>query len=168
MLSSLASIWIILVAIIATFISSLTNANTPPSVNDVYEKFSENKESIQIIIDFMLEIDSDDVLIIYEDKEVMIDFVRYPIVDEQLLQALKQLEEAGYKEKLIGRTENTISITQWIGQQDISCGIAYSIDKVSIPDLQFGTQLEALKDEGWYYYVEDYNEWRVRNQETVP
>ncbi len=160
MLSSLAGIWLIVVAFIVNFFIGLTNINTPPTANEVYEKFSENKESIQIIVDFILENESEEVLIIPEDKEVMIDFVRYPIVDEKLLNALKQLKGAGYEYKAIGRNETTISITQWRGQKDISCGIAYSIDGESIPDVQFATQLEEMQDDGWYYYVADYNEWR--------
>ena len=45
---------------------------------------------------------------------------------------------------------------------DSGHGIAYTIDE-SEPKLQFLTKAEKLNEDNWYYYEEDYNKWKLRN-----
>ena len=63
----------------------------------------------------------------------------------------------------ICKIDNTIYLLQWTGLQDISCGIAYTINKVDLPQVIYTTQLLPLSNEGWYYYVADYELWRNQN-----
>lgn len=48
-------------------------------------------------------------------------------------------------------------------KKDSSRGIAYSIDGKE-PKLQFLTKLEALPERNWYYYEEDFDEWKIQNK----
>ena len=62
----------------------------------------------------------------------------------------------------MGRDRNTIYFQRW-SNLDNGRGVAYSIDG-STPTLQFLTKLEPLSESNWYYYEEDYNEWKRRNE----
>ncbi len=32
---------------------------------------------------------------------------------------------------------------------------------MTMPEVQYATEFTPVSDDGWYYYVADYNEWRV-------
>jgi len=82
------------------------------------------------------------------------------IEDEAVAKAIDRiLKKRGYK--AIIREGNTIYFEKWILFEDIH-GIAYSINEGKEPTLQFLIKLEPLSENGWYYYEEDYNEWRTR------
>ena len=68
----------------------------------------------------------------------------------------------GYKG--IGRDGNTIYFVRWTRLMDFGAGIAYSVNGKDEPELDFVTKLEPLSEDGWYFYEEDYNEWRVRKR----
>ena len=53
------------------------------------------------------------------------------------------------------------------GLQDIGCGIACSINALEMPEIEYMTELVPLSTEGWYYYVDDYNKWRVESGSTL-
>lgn len=63
----------------------------------------------------------------------------------------------------ISKDKNTISFLLW-SNLDAGRGIAYTLDG-NPPTLQFLTKYEKLDEENWYYYEEDFNEWRRRNNE---
>ena len=50
---------------------------------------------------------------------------------------------------------------------DAGSGMVYSIDgnKPSEEVFTFLVELESLSEEGWYFYVDDYNEWRRQNSD---
>lgn len=156
--------------IIAGLILDFMGANTPPTIEEVEAKYYENKEDLCVIADYLTCIESDNALLILDENEIMIEFVRSPIEDERLLFALENIKKAGYEANLIGKKAGTVSIMQWSGIKDIGCGIAYLKDKKGVPAIQYATQIKPLKEEGWYYYVDDYNAWRngVRPSLTNP
>jgi len=61
---------------------------------------------------------------------------------------------------------NAVHFERW-SMMEHGSGIVYSIDGTIITDgdrsgLDYLTRLEPLSEPGWYYYEEDYNEWRNR------
>lgn len=62
----------------------------------------------------------------------------------------------------ISKNGNTISFLLWSNLDD-GRGIAYTPDG-NPPTLQFLTKFEKLKKENWYYYEENFNEWRLNNR----
>lgn len=91
-----------------------------------------------------------------------IDTKNVQIKNKEVLAAVKRLMfRKGYIN--MAKEGNTINFTMWRGIADVMKGIAYSIDGENKPTLQFLTKLEPLKEPGWYYYEEDYNEYRTRN-----
>ena len=56
---------------------------------------------------------------------------------------------------------NSIYYRMWTATaKDIDCGIAISKDEGGTPKTEFMTELSPISDDGWYYYVSDYEEWR--------
>lgn len=81
------------------------------------------------------------------------------IDDVEVVTAINTLKQRGYS--VIGKDGNTIYFQRW-SNLDNGRGIAYSINGKE-PTLQFLTKSEPLTEPNWYYYEEDYNEWRIRN-----
>ena len=74
-------------------------------------------------------------------------------------EAAERLIDAGYE--TIGIEKNTLYFQKY-ATLDCGKGIMYSIDG-GAPYMQFLTYQEALSEQDWYYYEDDYNEWRERN-----
>ena len=85
---------------------------------------------------------------------------RLPIREDAVLLALRSLRKAGCKNIYYSR--NTLQYCIWHGTSSIDCGVAYRADG-QMPDIAYLTQCEPLEADGWYWYVADFEEWRVRN-----
>jgi len=130
--------------------------------------FSRNKDTIFVVRDYLAGLEHD--------------FLRYPpfsgergvmgtgtrdyyvdIENEYAKNAMDLLLRSGFQ--IIRREGNFIIFLRW-RNMDNGRGIVYSIDR-TLPDesvLSFLTRLEPLPYEGWFYYEEDFNEFRLRNQ----
>ena len=86
------------------------------------------------------------------------------IDDDMVVAAVSQLlENREYVD--INKIGNTIEFQQWSGLLDIGCGIAYTVNGTDAPEIQFATKLIPISEDGWFYYIYDYNEWR--EQRTI-
>ena len=139
----------------------------PPNVEAVEDHFQNNRETIQIVVDFLLNIDCPSVYINTTDGTMLADLDRIEIKDNKANNAIKRLLGSSLFAKkqyrFIIRERNTIIFAQWSNSQQVGCGIAYSINKEVSPSIQYCTKLVPLSENGWYYYVDDYNTWRVEN-----
>jgi hypothetical protein len=103
---------------------------------------------------------------------------RKKIQDSEVLNAINKLKRRGYHVFSMGN--NAVIFQRW-SNLDNGRGIVYSLNGVepnygvdpqhplygsaSMPaQIMFLTKLEPLSELNWYYYEEDYNEWRVRNR----
>ena len=83
------------------------------------------------------------------------------ITDEYIISCIDFLQDQnGYS--VIGKDNNTIYFQIW-SNVDSGRGFSYSVDSKE-PVLPFLTKLEKLQENNWYYYEEDYNEWRLRSK----
>lgn len=131
--------------------------NTPPSYSKVELSFERDKAELYLITDYMIESGVTD-LYVYEDcSTALADLEEIEIDDETVVATLKRLKEKGYTE--INKFGNTIQFQLWSGIRDISCGIAYLAEDGEIA-IQYVTETEPLPENGWFYYVVNYNEWR--------
>ena len=120
---------------------------------DAIEKeFERSKEYILILNEYL--INSKDGEIYIGNKEDI------PKDKTEIREAYLGIRKKGYR--IIDKSHNAISFLRW-SKLDAGGGIVYSIDGC-IPKLQFLTKLEPLKESNWYYYEEDFNEWRKHNQ----
>ena len=133
--------------------------NTPPGVKSVKELYSENQEDLETVILYLMNLGYEDIYITSIDGTMLADLVRVPIDNSVVASAVNRLLEND-KFRYISKHGNTIHLPHWYGLQDIGCGIAYTINGIDRPEVQFATELTPITEDGWYYYVDDYNSWR--------
>lgn len=83
------------------------------------------------------------------------------IADENIVEILDILFKQK-KYQIITKDDDTISFQLW-SNLDKGIGFAYTLNG-DIPEIQFLTKFEKLKKENWYYYEDDFNEWRLQNK----
>ena len=134
-----------------------------PTVAEIQEIFVRDRELLLLIKDYF--ISTDDVeLYIDEDCETARAGLNgsVHIDDATVVSALQQLKARGYR--FFSKDGNTICFGIWARLQDVGCGIAFSMDGEAI-SVQYLTEAVPLSEDGWYYYVDDFNEWRTRHNE---
>ena len=140
--------------------------SVPPSVSSVDQRLRDNCSDIQIIVDFMVNSGYEDIYINDTSGKMLADLVWTDISDETVSTAVyRLLVNDAYQS--ISKIRSTIILRQWKGLQDIGCGIACSINALEMPEIEYMTELVPLSTEGWYYYVDDYNKWRVESGSTL-
>ena len=132
-----------------------------PDAVSIGDAFVQNKDNIETITNYLIVLDYDDVWIDEPDGLFFANFEWHSIEDEQICTVLKQLWEAGISDIKKSEDRNSVSFEMWWSDQDVCCGVAYSIDGINDPTVQFLTTLEPLAEQSWYYYVADYNLWRI-------
>ena len=126
----------------------------PPDYNTVQKYFDDNESNIRIITEYLALSNYENVYIDAPNGYMLADLKQIQIADNDVMFALKQiLTTTGCKH--IHKRGNTISLLLWNNNQDVGCGIAYSIDKTTEPIIEFVTQIDSLSSDGWYYYVSE-------------
>lgn len=154
--NNLAAILLILVSI--SLLSGCSFYNSPPSVGTVNEWFEDSKEMILFVADRLIEYDGT-LVGINKKGEIYYQNGSYDLnKDEEFTEALKSLRSSGCS--FIHKRRKTVQIFMWEGISDISCGVAFAADGEEL-DIQYLTYFEPLEIDGWYYYIADYEEWRI-------
>lgn len=156
---------VVKISIILLLCLNLTGCRqSAPTAESVEEKFFENYDDIQMVVDFMLNTGYGDVYIDSADGTMFADLETMTISDETVNNSVERLirGQPGSEGQYYGfyKISHTIEILQW-KYMEVGCGIAYTTSETLLPKIQYCTELVPLAEAGWYYYVADYNEWRV-------
>lgn len=81
------------------------------------------------------------------------------INDEDFSKAIESLFSA--KIKKIYKQNDEIIFLRWTRFNDFGAGIVFSNGIEEDFSIEYLTKIEQLSNKGWYYYEEDYNEWRT-------
>ncbi len=143
------------------------NVLNPPSVEKMDEFVTEHKQEIDMINTYLLELESENVHVISKEGSVLIDvgqleIERQVIDNDAVREAVRFLWRSG----CIGISKNTrsnaIVYKMWKRTYDEAVGgSVYAIDPSLSPEAQFQTELTPLSSEGWYYFLAEYNKWRL-------
>ena len=142
---------------IIVFIMLLLRGHTIPDETSVRQQLEENRSDIDIITDYLINSGYTNVYIQNASGMIVADQENVYIIDSVVFDAINRVLDNYI---LINKLGNTIYLLQWRTAQDIGCGVAYTINGIDAPEIEFATKLVPLSDEGWYYYVSDYNAWR--------
>ena len=84
------------------------------------------------------------------------------IEDTEVVQAINNLQSRGYD--VIAKDGDIVSFQRWSIMNN-DRGIAYSVDggAPTSQALQFLTKVEPMTVPNWYYYEQNFNEWRLEN-----
>lgn len=141
--------------------------SNPPSVASVESRFEDNYNDIQVVVEFMANSSCSSIIIKGNDGTMRADLATVTIDNISVCDAVERLLGPNGAYHSISKRGSTVTIRQWRGLTDIGCGIAYSINETSTPSVEYATELEPLSRAGWYYYVDDYNEWRVGKRPSL-
>lgn len=122
--------------------------NPPMSEEDMIELFDKDKEILRESADDLSE--KGDIYLCLDDDSS----------NEELTEISKKLYDRGYE--IISKNDNFVSYQKW-SNLDAGRGFVYSYNGTE-PSLQFMTKLIPLKEKDWYYYEEDFNEWKKQNE----
>jgi len=157
-----------LIAVVAGLICCMIYSLSPPDKNKAERFLARDKADMVLITEYFIKSNYLEIYINESSAKKGSMFTGLEtrdvkIEDTTVAEAIDRLfEKRGYKG--INRDGNTISFLIWTRLMDFGSGIAYSING-QVPDdmsIQFLTKLEPLDKENWYYYEEDYNEWKNR------
>lgn len=149
---------------ITIMLSACSGFISPPSAEDVVTKFQNNYEVIITVTNFLAQSEYKNIYINDTSGDMAVGISHASISDSSVTDAIRQLHGKGYT--IIIRTGNTIYFQQWTRFMGAGCGIAYSIDHNLEPRMEYLTELKPLSQSGWYYYVEDYEQWRNQQSST--
>ena len=151
-----------LIALTVGLICWVTLSSLPIDKDKAEKYFNRDKKDFYIIAEYFANSDYPSIRITESNGKMFVGYNK-TIADDAVVKAVHRLlNKRGYR--AINKNGNTISFLRWIKIIDFVSGIAYSINEEDKPKLQFLTLLEPLSESGWYYYEEDYNEWRTRNR----
>lgn len=159
---------IICILVLTLVLTSCTGNYLPENDTDIDSVFERDYSKLIDITDYLVSLEESIVYIDYNPLEIKGEFGTPMEFDSpEIIQIANELAEEGYYH--IVKDNNVIVFDVWrkpIGTE-FEAGFAYSIDGTGdLSEIQYLTKQCSLSKENWYYYEEDYNEWRVRKDLT--
>ena len=152
---------ILLLVMISHLFTGCFNYDVPPDINSVQQRFQNYDDSIQMIVDYMICTGYENIYISDTNGTMFADLEERPIDEEAVIMAINQLLGKDVYLRITKRG-NSIWFSHWEGVRDVGCGIAYTINGVDFPEVSFATEMIPLQEKGWFYYMYDYNAWRIQ------
>ena len=141
--------WISLLLIVIAICLNGCTVTEPPTPEQMEDTFQKYREEIKIITDYLLT--QEPPVQIYKDSTGL---------PNNVALAVKTLiRQAGCSS--IHYSKSTVHFVLWTRFTDAGCGIAYASGNSLETELDFLTQFQSLSEQNWFYYVEDYAQWRI-------
>lgn len=158
---------LLLLGIICGLLAGCEEIYTPPSAEELEQCLLENYADIQTVISFALRSEYETIYISDTTGLMCVDdydrFIDVPIEDKTVFAAVKRLlGNNTYSYIAIDKDDNRVKLKQWSRVYDeASCGIVFSINGIDKPEVDYCTYMTPLSEDGWYYYLCEYNKWRA-------
>ena len=164
------SILLCIMVLLITLLFAACGRKSPPDIDEIYRDFQENQEDFQLVADYFVCMDYQSVFINYDDEFFWADFHQYPFdeMDEEVYNIINyMLKEKGYLGISKNNTQLCVEFRMWTDYRSIDCGVVYAICNDTMPQPEFAVELVPLHEDGWYYYVSDYDEWRSQQNQAT-
>lgn len=137
----------------------------PPSAETMDRFVIQNTKDLSNVVDYLLNYDANSVNISSSDGSALSDFERVVITDEPVLASVRTLWQNGCINITKDVERNEIIFMIWKRSMDeADCGIVFALNNEVQPEVQFQTELIPLSENGWYYYLAEYNKWRASSR----
>ena len=155
---------IMLVFFALVSISACSALEDPPNIEIAQQYFQEHYEDLCHVAEYLQTIDGK-VYVDYRGRRL--DNWYDVDIPDDVLSCIKRLR--GNRSRiLISKNDNTIRISLWLPtMRDASSGFAYSINGTDLPEVEHTVEMMPLDKRGWYYYIEDFNQWRSTGDGSV-
>ncbi|MCL2284976.1 MAG: hypothetical protein FWC32_01265 [Firmicutes bacterium] len=156
---------VLIIALAPVFIFMYRMGTPWQGIRRTETDFLRNKERIIIVRDYLIISDYESITICPTREPgtmfVGLEHGHLQISNPEVVEAVASLFNNGYQ--VIRKSANAVILQRWSGF-DAGRGVVYSIDGQTPGEsaLSFLTRIEPLSIEGWYYYEDDFNEWRRR------
>lgn len=158
-----------IIVLVMTLLFVGCGQESPPNIDEIYQDFQENQDDFQLIADYFASVKHQSIFINYDDDYYWADFRQYPF-DEMDIEIYNTItyffKEKGYLGISKNNTQLGVEFRMWTDYRSIDCGVVYAIRDDVEPQPEFAVELVPLQEEGWYYYVSDYNEWRSQHAQS--
>ena len=161
---------IIFITVVTGLIWWVISIFSLPDENKIENTFNNDLELLETVVCYLENSG-------YESVYVHKTMFDYGIEDKEAVKAIKQIFRRGYD--VVAKSDNIIYFLRWTRFKDFGSGFVFSVDGVepnygvdpknplygseaSPTQIMFLTKLEPLSESNWYYYEEDFNEWRIR------
>lgn len=131
---------------------------------DIESTFENDYEELQTVAEYLLSLDHHLVVIRNSSGTMNVDYGDKILLDDkEAKNAVVSLYNKGYL--YISRGENTVRFERWKKalSHEFRAGFAYTTNSNGNINVQFLLKQQELSVNNWYYYEEDYNEWRSNN-----
>ena len=154
---------------LASFFSACSafSVQNNPTATEMEDFFQVHQEDFEIIVNYLLTDDHTYILIDDATGTMLTGTAVSPlsetvIADEDALSRLQLLFQKGCKSITKDLDNNLISFEFWRKPiSSVSKGIVYAVRSNAEPNVEFLTELKSFIEDGWYYYVSDYEQWRI-------
>ena len=144
-------------------------SNGNPKKDDITETFEHDFKDLEKVAVYLVSLDEYAYLTIRDASGTMV--LQYgdqeKIQDEEICQLIASLFHEGYT-RIFKNQTNTICFERWRNSFGRLSGFALSVDGSGRVIVDYLTEQEPMSKENWYYYVGDYEEWRVNRKHTSP
>jgi len=158
----LGIIYLLLVFFVLPFFWSL---QSQPTERQVEQNFNSNRRDFQLIVEYLISSDFDEISIRLDSgsptDNVRSGLAPVSISDGNVNTAIQRLSRRGYR--TISMNEEGVRFLRWVYWEQ-GRGFAYLPQGRTSEEgtglLPFTIELEPLSEDGWYFYVEWFSEWR--------
>ena len=145
---------------IAVLVTLVTTAGCRPAVlseEQIETIFEQEFELLLAVANYLKNSGLTSILIIEWTEDIE------KITDPEIVEAIQELRRLGFRS--VRKRENTIRFQSFPHAGGLTRGIAFSINGQEPTAIEFLVRIEPLSVSNWYFYVNDYNEWRDRNRD---
>jgi len=142
----------------------------PPNAARMERELIRYRESIDTIIEYLISSPFDHAVIwrVHTSNDGNVELSagghRFTVEDSEVEAAIRHLFRRGFR--VIAINEQVVRFQRW-SNRNAARGIAFSADG-STPNeavLGFIIELTPLSEAGWYFFADDFREWRRRNRQ---
>lgn len=161
-----SAIAIMLLGFVLGLCSSCVTREPLPSKDDIQLYFDKNINDIACINEFVIHSDYQFIRLDNYDRKlagefkVFIDYDYSVVLPDNVKNAVNRLGENGNVAISYSKDAMTVQYEVWYDHHDRGAGFAFVLKENMIPIIPYMFNSEPLYDDGWYYYITDYNATR--------
>ncbi len=152
--------------LISSFLLCVTLCScSSPNADKAEACLLELYDDLEVVTEYLSEYDYHNIVITKADgtmnlllKEIV------QIEDEEVVSSIKSLFDSGIGKIYKSDEYNAIKFLRWRRFNDFGAGLIYAINDESEPSVTYQTEMTSLSKDGWYYYEEDFNEWKLQKR----
>ena len=128
--------------------------------------FFRHETDLMVLVEFLENQDYKQIFISRSDGTALADLKTITIQNSTVIQSLEAVMGDGCRSISKNADKNSIQFVLWTRTRDeADSGLLFPLTREKDPEAQFQTELIPMNNDGWYYYLAEYNKWRIKHTE---